>query len=254
MCYSVKMVERKRLGVIFFLLCTGMLFANDPGWNAFYKGDYEKARNYYRERQKKEKNNEKLAYNLGTAALALQDAQEAASFLTESLAGDNPDQRAKAHYNLGQLALQEQDMEAAATHFKKSMLYDPDDRNSKIMYEYLLRMKQEEEQQQAEEGEGNNEQQDGQDGGCDTQGEKGQQKETDANDDQSPGEENADNSEMQSDPADSQLREQDLTPQELSKEQARNILNAMREQEMESMKKLILSKNRGGNIKRGNKW
>ncbi|MDZ7797166.1 MAG: BatD family protein [Candidatus Marinimicrobia bacterium] len=48
----------------------------------------------------------------------------------------------------------------------------------------------------------------------------------------------------------SQLKEEDLTAEELSREQAKNILNAMKEKEKESMKKLILNRSSNEKIKR----
>jgi len=254
MLYAMKKTGFKRKYLVLLLLCAGMLYANDPGLNAFHKGDFEKARNYYRERRVKEKNNDRIAYNLGTAALAMEDLHEAASFLTESLASENDMQRARAHYNLGQLALQEQKTDAAAGHFKRSMLYDPDDISSKYMYEYLLRLQQQEEQQKdKQDGEGDSDNE-GQKADGDTQENGEQQQEKDPGEDQGSADEGSDSNDTPADAAESQLKEEDLTPQELSREQARNILNAMREQEMESMKKLILSKNRDRNIKRGNEW
>ena len=258
MCWLIKNIKRKRiLFLLFFAI--GILYAGDPGFKAFNKGDYEKALNYYRERQKNENENEKLDYNRGTAAFALNEMDEAASYLTRSLSSGDHTQLAKAHYNLGQISLRRQDNEDALTHFKKSMLYDPDDRDSKIMYEYLLRLKEQEEEQNKQDGEGQDEDQDGcdqeneQDGDTKDSNEPGDQSSDKEQDDQTAGQDEERN-EQEYKPGDSRLTEDDLTPQELSREQAKNILNAMREQEMESMKKLILNTNRGKNIKRGNEW
>jgi Ca-activated chloride channel homolog len=256
MCGSIKNIKRKQV-VLMSVFAIAFLYASDPGLNAFHKGEYEKALNYYRERQIKEKENEILQYNRGTAALALDEMDDTASYLTRSLSSDDHTQLAKAHYNLGQIALRRQDNGDALSHFKKSVLYDPDDRDSKIMYEYLLRLKEQEEEQKNEDGE----EQDNDQNGCDRENDPdGDNKDTDEPGDQSSDKEQDDQSgdqereEEELKPGDSQLTEDDLTPQELSREQAKNILNAMREQEMESMKNLILNTNREKNIKRGNEW
>ena len=96
---------------VMIVLFSAVIFAKDPGINAFYEGDFKKAEDYYDARLKKDKENEKILYKSGTSALAKKDLEKAKSRLTQSLATDNKSQLAKAHYNLGQLSLQEQNTE-----------------------------------------------------------------------------------------------------------------------------------------------
>ena len=60
------------LGILTFSL----LLAKDPGINAFYKGDYKKAGDYYENRLNKDKENEKIMYNSGTTALAQKNTKK----------------------------------------------------------------------------------------------------------------------------------------------------------------------------------
>lgn len=227
------------------------LFARDPGISAFYEGDFEKAKEYYQKRLDKDPENPKILYNYGTSALGLNDLESAAALLRRSLSSDNIKQRADAHYNLGQTALKNGDMQNALEHFKKSMIYDPGDKDSKVMFEQLLAMMKENERQQEQDKQGQSPSESGQNE------EAGQEKERQEN--QSGEEQQSSQAEEQEpkepdQPADSGLKEEDLNPVELSREQAENILNAMREEEMESMKKLILSKSNLKRTKRSKEW
>ncbi|MCF7832851.1 MAG: tetratricopeptide repeat protein [Candidatus Marinimicrobia bacterium] len=229
----------------------GLLYAKDPGINAFYKGDYKKAGDYYEARLNKDKENEKIMYNSGTTALAKKDYEKANSLLMQSLANENNAQLAKAHYNLGQLAVQQEKTEEALEHFKKSMIYDPDDPNSKIMYEHLRRVQQQQEQQQQQQEQ--NQDQD-QEKNQDQQKQDQKQDKQDQQDQEQQDQQQAEQDQEQQQQSESQLSEDDLQAQELTKEQAKNILNAMKEDEKESMKKLIMSKAKGKKIKRSKEW
>ncbi|MEA3392766.1 MAG: tetratricopeptide repeat protein [Candidatus Marinimicrobia bacterium] len=237
------------LGVLAFSL----LHAKDPGINAFYKGDYKKAGDYYAGRLNKDKENEKIMYNSGTTALAQKEYEKANSLLMQSLASENDAQLAKAYYNLGQLAVQQEKTEDALEHFKKSMIYDPDNPNSKIMYEHLRRQQEQQQQEQQDQGQDQEKNQD-QEKKQDQQKQDKQDQQDQEQKDQPQDEQQEKGQDQQQQQSESQLSEEDLQAQELTKEQAKNILNAMKEEEKESMKKLILSKAKGKKIKRSKEW
>ena len=233
------------LGVLAFSL----LHAKDPGINAFYKGDYKKAGDYYAGRLNKDKENEKIMYNSGTTALAQKEYEKANSLLMQSLASENDAQLAKAHYNLGQLAVQQEKVEDALEHFKKSMIYDPEDPNSKIMYEHLKRVQEQQQQEQQDQEQNQDQEKKQNQKKQDKQDQQDQEQKDQPQDDQQ-----AKEQDQQQQQSESQLSEEDLQAQELTKEQAKNILNAMKEEEKESMKKLILSKAKGKKVKRSKEW
>lgn len=239
-----------------FILClfAGMtLYAKDPGITAFYKGDFEKARDYYEGRLGNKRENEKLLYNAGTAALGMQEGDAAGSLLRQSLSSPDPSLRAAALYNLGQLSLQNNNPSEALEYFKKSMIEDPADMNSKVMYERLRMLMQQQEQQEQQEDrhkegedcENPQKQDSGQDEGSEQDQEQDQSQ-------HAPDAQRGEKEQQQAAPT--ELSEADLQPQDLSEEQVRNILNAMREKEMESMKKLILNKSNSKRIKRSKEW
>lgn len=231
-------------------LFAGMaLYAKDPGIKAFYKGDFEKARDYYEGRLGNKRENEKLLYNAGTAAMGMQEGAAAGSLLRQSLSSPDPSLRAAALYNLGQLSLQNNKTSEALEYFKRSMIEDPADLNSKVMYERLRMLMQQNEQQEQ-----NKDQQNGGEDPDNTQKQNSGQDE-EPQQDQSPHAPDAQKGEEeQQQSLNSGLSEEDLQAQDLSEEQIRNILNAMREKEMESMKKLILNKNNSKRIKRSKEW
>ncbi|MDD3965531.1 MAG: tetratricopeptide repeat protein [Candidatus Neomarinimicrobiota bacterium] len=234
-----------------FVLClftSALLFARDPGITAFNKGDLKKALDFYRQRLKNDPENEKLLYNAGTTVLGMKKPDEAAPLLRRSLSAQDPDLRAAAHYNLGQLALQGNDAQAAMEHFKKSMIEDPRDMNSKVMYEQLrMLMRKEQEDQEQSGGEQAGEEQD-----SPRNGQSDPESGRDSTQNRNDGLSDKDPEEQQT--ASSQLREEDLEAMDLSDEQIRNILNAMKDKEMESMKKLILNRSNNKRIKRSKEW
>ena len=255
----MKRIEKQLIQLALLLITvSGSALAKDPGIDAFYKGDFKKAGDYYDARLKKDKENEKIMFNSGTAALAQQDLEKANSLLMQSLTSDDESQLAKAHYNLGQLALQQQNADDALAHFMKSMIYDPDDPNAKIMYEHLLRQQQQQQQQQQQD-QGQDQENKDQDQEKDKQDKQDQQQQQQDQQQQDPREEDTppdqqEQEQEQQQQQESQLSEEDLQAQELTKEQAKNILNAMKEEEKESMKKLIMSKAKGKKIKRSKEW
>lgn len=245
---------------LLIIFVSGHALAKDPGIDAFYKGDYKKAGDYYDARLKKDKENEKIMFNSGTSALAQQEYEKANSLLMQSLATEDESQLAKAHYNLGQLALQQQKTDEALAHFIKSMIYDPDDPNAKIMYEYIRQQQQQQEKDQESNSNNQDQENKNQDKDQDQkqqqeQQQQDQQKQDPRDDDTPPDQEKADQQQQkQQQQQDSQLSEEDLQAQDLTKEQAKNILNAMKEEEKESMKKLIMSQAKGKKIKRSKEW
>ncbi len=236
--------------IVALMLCTS-LFAKDPGLNAFYQGDYKSSSEYYEARLKKDHNNEKIMYNRGTSALAEKDYETAQSMLRQSLSASDESQLAKSYYNLGQIALQQQDTEEALENFKKSMLYDPDDVDAKIMYEHLQQqMKQQQQQQQDQDQQNDQDEQNDQEKQDQEQEKQDQEQEEQQQDQQ----QDQQQEQKQDQQQESQLSEDDLKGEDLSKEQAKNILNAMKEDEKESMKKLILSQAKSKKIKRSKEW
>lgn len=230
--------------------------AKDPGLSAFYKGNFEAAGEYYQKRLEKDPDNPKILFNYGTSALGQNDLESANAFLRRSLTSENSKQRAVAHYNLGQAALKNRDIRAALEHFKKSLIYDPEDKDSKVMFEQLLSMMKEQQEQQQEQKDRENDNNSDQDESAqnnDAEQNKDEENEQPAGQDQNASSDEGKDQEQQQTAA-SDLTEEDLTAEELSREQAENILNAMREKEMESMKKLILSKSNLKRTKRSKEW
>lgn len=238
------------------IILSAQVQAKDPGLSAFYKGNFEAASEYYQKRLEKDPDNPKILFNYGTSALGQNDLESANAFLRRSLTSENSKQRAAAHYNLGQAALKNRDIQTALEHFKKSLIYNPEDKDSKVMYEQLLSMMKEQQKQEQEQKQQENDKNKNQDNSSqndDTeQNKEGENKQSGEREQQASSDEVEDKEQQQF--AASALTEEDLTAEELSQEQAENILNAMREKEMESMKKLILSKNQLKRIKRSKEW
>jgi len=236
------------------------LSAQDPGYNAFMEKKYSEADNYYEKRLERSTSpGTKLLYNKGTSAYMLQDYEKAKSFLTQSLAAGSDIQKSNAHYNLGLLSMKEKNSSEALEHFRKSLLYDPNNIDSKVMLEKILRQQaQKQEQQKKEEKENNSENKN------DQQQKKNDKKNReDKNGEKKENRDHKQNNDTIDDTADkkkaktsqkSMMDESDLKSENISREQAENILNAMKDSEKESMKKLMLNKARKKRVKRSKDW
>ena len=72
-----------------------------PGEDAYSRGDYPAAAEYYRKRLEKEPDNPQLLYNLGTTAYRRSQYDEAIADFGRALKSDDPQLQQKAYFNRG---------------------------------------------------------------------------------------------------------------------------------------------------------
>lgn len=228
--------------LFFILLCAQWLFA-DPGLRAWEKGKYDEARAYYQKRLEKE-DEAVIHYNLGASAYKEGKAELAEKALNQALRSNDSEFLAKAHYNLGQVQLQQQNLQGAAENFLKSILYDPSDPNAKAMYELTRQLMQQQAQQQNDDQSQNRGEQEQQQEQSDGQDDKNEENNKQNDAENSRQEDEQEQSAMAAAPQE----------QQMSDDQAENILNAMREREREAMKKLLNQQYQGSKIKRSKDW
>lgn len=190
---------------------------------AFRNGDYETAVQLYRSAISQQPDDARLYYNLGTALSKLGRGEEAmeayAQFRDRT---DDPRERAMADYNAGTMLSENEMYEEAAQFFRNALIQNPDDDDARHNYEMALRRQQQQEQEQQQQEQ---DQQDGE-GDQDQDQQQDQQDDGDQQQDQQP--------EGQQD---QQPQDQDQgelpQPQQLTPEEAENILDALAQLERE---------------------
>jgi Ca-activated chloride channel family protein len=98
-----------------------------PGEDAYKRGDYPAAEEYYRKRLEKEPDNPQLLYNLGTTAYRRSHYDEAVAHFGGALQTDDPQLQQKAYFNRGNShyqkgrELQSSDGQAAARQWRQAL-------------------------------------------------------------------------------------------------------------------------------------
>ncbi len=243
-----------QIAIIIFLF-GNVLFAEDPGTVAYKNGKYKKAYNYYKYKLDNEKkDNSILSFNTATAAQKLGQFDEAENNYLQSLSSENTDLLSKTEYNLGQISLKKKDLQQALKHFKKSIRYDSNDFDSKAMYETVRKLIEKQKQQdkkQQNKKQKNQKQDQQQNKDSNKQSKQDQQEEQE----QKNKEQNQTNSGDKSDKNTTDNKKmQEMGKKNITKQQAENILDAAKERELESIKKLIRYKMKGKKIKRSKDW
>jgi len=224
-----------------FFLITSVTFAQNEkrlirkGNTEYYEGNYKDAEiNYIKSRESKDHGFKGL-YNLGNARYMQNNYSDAAAaFDTLMFNNLNEETKSKAFYNLGNSLLKlAQDtsqqaqntgeaLPASIEAFKESLRISPEDQDAKYNLAYaqkLLRQQQQQQQQQNQ------------------QDQKDQKDQKDKQDQQ-----NQDQQEQQQDQQEQQQEQQEQQQQqrqqEISKEDAERILEALKNDEKETLEKL----------------
>jgi len=199
--------------------------AND----AYRNGDYETAAELYRQAIEENPDDARLHYNLGSALAKIGESEASVqAFQTARQLMTDPEDKARADYNAG-TALSEAEMyEEALDFYRSAMRNNPDDPDAKHNYEMSVKKKQEQEQQQQNSSDNQDENQDEQEQEQDQQQNQDQQEqEQQQNQDQQ-------DSQSESNSRDQEAGEQTMPqPDQISREEAENILNALEQLERE---------------------
>jgi Ca-activated chloride channel family protein len=225
---------------IFFLVIFAVLLSasslNDArkANDAFNSGDYEKAAELYRQAIAETPDDPRLHFNLGSALAKMGEAEAAVqAFQSAKELMDNPEDKARADYNAGTVLSNAEMYDEALDFYKNAMRNDPGDADAKHNYEMSLKKQQEQEQEQQQQDQNSNdEQQENQDQDQNQNQDQDQQQNQDQqnqNQDQSQDQQQDQN---EGSPEDQQAGEQSMPqPNEISREEAENILNALEQLE-----------------------
>lgn len=201
------------------------------GNKAFRKGDFRKSEIDYRKAVLKDSLSVAAQYNLASSLYRQDDyegAQKALSSIAETVSGiETAGTKADFYFNQGDVALAKKDYASAVKSFRQSLLLRPDDMDAKENYIYAKEMLR-----QSQDNQG------GQDGD-NSQNQDDQNNKNDQN--------NQDNNQQQNNDNQQQNNQNQQNPQDqnnaaaegnISRQQARQMLNAIQAKEKETQDKV----------------
>ena len=198
------------------------------GNRAFRKGDFRKSEIDYRRAVLKDSLSVAAQYNLASSLYRQDDyegAQKALSSIAETVSGiEAAGTKADFYFNQGDVALAQKDYASAVKSFRQSLLLRPDDMDAKENYIYAKEMLR-----QSQDNQG------GQDG------------DNSQNQDNQNNQDNQDNNQQQNNDNQQQNNQNQQNPQDqnnaaaegnISRQQARQMLNAIQAKEKETQDKV----------------
>lgn len=197
------------------------------GNKAFRKGDFRKSEIDYRKAVLKDSLSVAAQYNLASSLYRQDDyegAQKALSSIAETVSGiETAGTKADFYFNQGDVALAQKDYASAVKSFRQSLLLRPDDMDAKENYIYAKEMLRQSQDNQSQNNQG------GQDG------------------DNSQNQNNQNNNQQQNNDNRQQNNQNQQNPQDqnnaaaegnISRQQARQMLNAIQTKEKETQDKV----------------
>lgn len=201
------------------------------GNKAFRKGDFRKSEIDYRKAVLKDSLSVAAQYNLASSLYRQDDyegAQKALSSIAETVSGiETAGTKADFYFNQGDVALAKKDYASAVKSFRQSLLLRPDDMDAKENYIYAKEMLR-----QSQDNQG------GQDGD-NSQNQDDQNNQNDQNDQNNNQQQNNDN-QQQNNQNQQNPQDQNNAAAEgnISRQQARQMLNAIQAKEKETQDKV----------------
>lgn len=200
------------------------------GNKAFRKGDFRKSEIDYRKAVLKDSLSVAAQYNLASSLYRQDDyegAQKALSSIAETVSAvETVGTKADFYFNQGDVALAQKDYASAVKSFRQSLLLRPDDMDAKENYIYAKEMLRQSQDNQSQDNQG------GQDGD---------------NSQNQDNQNNQDNNQQQNNDNQQQNNQNQQTPQDqnnaaaegnISRQQARQMLNAIQAKEKETQDKV----------------
>ena len=204
------------------------------GNRAFRKGDFRKSEIDYRRAVLKDSLSVAAQYNLASSLYRQDDyegAQKALSSIAETVSGiEAAGTKADFYFNQGDVALAQKDYASAVKSFRQSLLLRPDDMDAKENYIYAKEMLRQSQDNQ---------------GGQDGDNSQNQDDQDDQNNQNN--QDNQDNNQQQNNNNQQQNNQNQQNPQDqnnaaaegnISRQQARQMLNAIQAKEKETQDKV----------------
>ena len=219
------------------------------GNRAFRSKNYNEAEIDYRKGLVKDSTSFISAYDLASSLYMQKDYENAARTL-DKVADQLPQSEyaSRWYFNKGNIALQQQDYKTAVDAFKQALLLDPEDLQAKESYIYAK-------EKLKDRQDGQNQQQDGQNQQDNQNQQDDQNKQNDQNQQDDQTQQDDQNQQPQPQPNDDQQPQQDPAGQQISPQQAQQMLKAIQAKEKETQEKVEKAKAQQAQTRRKeNNW
>ena len=265
----MKILRKGVLVLATIILCAPAVAETPAGkvaeGNRLYReGEMERALELYREAQQQLEDSSPVDYNIGNVLYRQGEYERAMEEYRRALAADDRALAGQARFNMGNAHFRSQQYDKAIEDFSEVLRLSPDDMDAKRNLELSLRaLQQQPQQQQPQDGDSdqeNDEQEQPQDG---EQQEGEEQSDEEQQQQQQEGEEQEGDQQQQQPEQEPSDQEEQAQPQDgqgepepsdqpgnldqanLSAQEAQRILDALREEEKENMKKAFRAPRRG---------
>ncbi len=227
------------LFTLFIIICSNIYAQSErkfirKGNREFREENYDNAEIQYRKALEKAPGSDKAEYNLA-GSLYKQEKFEAAATKYMSIAGEEEDKEtlARYYYNFGNALFRENKLEESIEAYKKSLINNPDDADAKHNLALANRMKQQQQQQ--------NQQQD-------------QQKDQDQDSQEDEQQQQQEQEQQQQEQQQDQNQQAKPQPEQISREDAERLLEALEQEEKDVLKKLEEEKSKARKVPVEKNW
>jgi len=219
------------------------------GNKEYLNGEYQEAELFYRKALEDPQNfKDEALFNLGNA-LYRQDNFDAAGG-SWAMAADlavEKNQKSQAFYNLGNSLMSKQEFEKAIQAYKESLRKNPANEDARYNLEYAKKMLKQQEQQ-------NQEQQNQEQQNQEQQNQEQQNQEQQNQEQQNQEQQNQEQQNQEQQNQEQQNQEQQNQEQQISREDAERMLEALKQNEKETMEKLNEKKVKATRVKIEKDW
>lgn len=242
---------RRGLVAIILILSTGGLIRaedhvalNESGNQAFNKGNFEEALDFYRQAEMARPETPEINYNEANALIQTGKFENAAEKYEKALNSDNIQLQADAYYNGGNGFFKQENYQKAIEWYQKALELNPEDMDAKYNLELARnrlreQMKREPQDQQQQQQQQQDQQQDQQQQEQQQQEQQqDQQQQQQQQQDQQQGDEQAQpQGEESEEEQQQQMQPQPENSEDMSKEDALRILNALKDSDQDNQQK-----------------
>ncbi len=222
------------------------------GNEEYHQGNFEGAVAEYEESLQHDPKMVEALFNLGDAKFRQEDYETATKQFEKAIEGlEKPEEKSMAYHNLGNSLLQSGKLKESIEAYKHALRNNPKDEDTRYNLAFAQKMLREQEQQQQQQKKDQNQDQDKQ--------EKNQDQEKNENKENQEKEEQKEEDKQEKEKEDQQKdqeeqKQQKSKPEEISKEDAERMLEAMKNEEKETQDKLRKQKFKAVRVKIEKEW